>query len=242
MSADGLDNPVREAAFHRTAVIRPTGILYPEGGQGTVWPQGLKKMWVKTPRGPLRPTWPTVRLPSRSLSINKIRLAHWGVVPFPRTAPVPPLRLRNSPITGPTPPIQLHQHALETAITFQTSPHQQGLRSNNLLKNMTVTSRWRPVLLQITTIRLTSSHVKICPKLKTSLWIYQPSSKKSKISTKLSPKSSPRSTHQGFFSPQSMILILKSAQGERKSQPKPSRKMARCRCSSPNRPLNIHPH
>ena len=62
-------------------------------------------------------------------------------------------------------------------------------------------SYWRPVLAQTTTIRLTSTRIKIRMKTKTLLWTYQPSSKNSEILTRFSSQSLPSSTHKGRFPP-----------------------------------------
>ena len=145
------------------------------------------------PRDLLRPYWPAVRLSNHSSSTKTSgtspRPPHalGGSGPPPRKALVLPLRLRNSPMTQPPPPSQPQQYNLYTEIKFQTSPHQLGLRSNNLPPRLIVTSHQRPVLVQTTTIWLTSSHNKIHPKIKKTLWIYWPSSTKSEISTRPSP-------------------------------------------------------
>ena len=140
-----------------------------------------------------------------------------GSGPLPRTAPVPPLRIRNSPRTQTLQPIKPQQQPSDTGIVFKTSPHQRVLKSKNLPSTLTVMSHWKPVVAQTTTIQLSLIHVKILPKTKTTRWIYQPSLKKSKISKRSSPKRYLSSTHQGKFSPRSTSSILRSSRGE--SQP-----------------------
>ena len=76
-----------------------------------------------------------------------------------------------------------------------------------------MTSRRRPVMARMTEIWLTSISTKLFPKIKTTLWIYQPSSKKSKISTRLSPQSLPILTHQEQFSSRSTSSILQRSRG-----------------------------
>ena len=60
-SVDGQDDPVREAARKRTAVINFVGLPCPKGFWVQAIPQGSQQNLLKTPIGWPRPPWPTVR-------------------------------------------------------------------------------------------------------------------------------------------------------------------------------------